>query len=61
MQTKDTGQLAYTVNEACRVLRLGRNTVSGLLASGRLRCVRVGRRIVIPRSAIELFLAEDQK
>jgi excisionase family DNA binding protein len=48
--------LAYTVAEACEVMRLGRNTVLELLYSGQLRAIRVGRRWVIPRAAIEDFL-----
>jgi|GEM_PF-1473236 len=51
--------LAMTVEEAAEVLRLSRCTVLDLIGEGRLRVVRVGRRIIIPAKAIEAFLNPD--
>lgn len=36
--------------------RIGRDTLYGLLHSGHLKSIRVGRRFVIPRSSLEAFL-----
>ncbi|MCW2652674.1 MAG: ethanolamine utilization protein EutA [Mycobacterium sp.] len=38
-------------------LKLGRSTVFAELASGRLRSVKVGRRRLVPESAIADFIA----
>lgn len=48
--------LALTVEEAAEVLRLSRCTVLELVGEGRLRVVRVGRRVIVPTRAIEDFL-----
>lgn len=48
--------MGLTVAEASQHLRLGRNRTFQLLHSGRLRGVRVGRRWIVPRRALEEFL-----
>jgi len=50
-------KLAMTTEEARHHLRLGRNSILRLLYSGRLRAVKVGTRWIIPRRAVEEFLA----
>ena len=52
-------RLAFEVPEACEVLRIGRPNLLGLIESGRLRVVRIGNRVIIPRVAIDDFLAHD--
>lgn len=52
-------RLTVGVAEAAKLLGLGRNTTYTLLRSGRLRSVRVGRRLVIPRSEIDAFLERE--
>lgn len=52
-------RLTLDVVEVAELLGLGRNTTYTLLRSGRLRSVRVGRRLVIPRSEIDAFLARE--
>jgi excisionase family DNA binding protein len=60
MEVRDsTPTLALNLEEARRHLRLGRNKTLELLYSGRLKAVKVGTRWVIPRSAVENFLAEE--
>jgi excisionase family DNA binding protein len=39
-------------------LNVGRSTVFGLLASGQLRSVKIGRRRLIPEQALLDFIAE---
>ena len=50
-------KLALSVREVMEELSLGRNSVLTLVHSGQLRSVRVGKRIIIPRRALEDFLA----
>ena len=41
-----------TVDEVTAFLRIGRNTAYEAIRTGLLPCVRVGRRILIPKSAL---------
>ncbi|HEX6969658.1 MAG TPA: helix-turn-helix domain-containing protein [Micromonosporaceae bacterium] len=45
------------VEEAARLLNIGRSTAYDLIRSGRLRSVKIGRRRLIPRDALESLLA----
>lgn len=45
-----------SIDETASVLTVSRRTVAELLAQGRLKAVRIGRRRVIARTAIEKFL-----
>lgn len=57
-------KVAYSIEEAAQVLSLGRTTVKQLIATGQLPSVRVGRRRLIPRSALETYidhLLQDQE
>jgi excisionase family DNA binding protein len=49
-------QPVLTVSEAARLLRLSRAFTYELVASGEIPSVRFGRRIMIPRAAIERIL-----
>ena len=51
--------LALTVPEASTVLRVGRHAVYELVRCGRLRSLKIGRQIRIPRDAISAFLNES--
>lgn len=53
----DTETLAYDVNDAMRVLSIGRNKLYDEITAGRLDARKVGRRTVIPRAAIETWLS----
>jgi excisionase family DNA binding protein len=50
-------RLAFTVSEACQALRIGRTTFYQLLANGELKAVALGRKTLIPRDALESFMA----
>ncbi len=53
---KSTPRRAYTVNEFCQAFRLSRATTFRLIASGRLKSVRVmGRRLILADSAESLL------
>lgn len=55
-QDAQTPRLTFTVDEAAACLGMGRHSVHALLKSGRLRSIRVGRKIVIPRDAVAELL-----
>jgi len=59
MQTLDV-PLTLKVEEAAKVLGIGRQTAYDLAAQGKLPGARrLGRRIVVSRKALEDFLADD--
>lgn len=49
-------RLTRKPEEAGPMLGVGRTGVYALISSGKLRSIRVGRKILIPLSAIEEFL-----
>lgn len=49
--------LAVDVREAGRLLSVAPRTVRAWVKSGRIRCARLGRRVVIPVSELERLLA----
>ena len=52
----------YTIDQACRVMACGRTLLYSELAAGRLRSLKVGRRRLIPGSAIaEYVRAGDEQ
>ena len=51
--------LALSITEAAGVFSVHPQTVHAMLKRGDLRYVRAGRRVLIPRSAIEDFLGES--
>lgn len=52
-------QIAFTVQEACEILRVSENTMYDLLRRGQIESVRLGRGYRIPRRAFETFMAGD--
>ena len=49
-------RLAYSVPEAARLLGISRDLAYDLVASGTIGSVRLGRRLVVPRRALEDLL-----
>ncbi len=54
------GQATYKPEEASSLLGVGRGGVYGLIRSGRLRSIRIGRKIIIPASALQEFLDQTE-
>lgn len=50
-------QRVYTVDEAKGILRIGRNTMYGLIKDNDIASIKVGRRRLITREALDDFLA----
>ena len=49
------------VEELMPILGIGRNTAYKLVRSGRLRSIRVGRQVRIPKNALVEFLENTEK
>lgn len=52
-------KLAYSIREACAASSLGKTTIYSHIAAGRLRCVRVGGRTLIPADSLHALIAGD--
>jgi len=48
--------VVLSVQDVARLLRVGKNTAYGLVNSGELRCVRVGRQIRVSRDEMLRYL-----
>ena len=46
-----------SIHQACQILGLSRTSVYSLLASDQIRSVTVGRRRLVPREAIDEYIA----
>jgi excisionase family DNA binding protein len=53
-------KLGYSIDEAAHAIGLSRTSVKNLIATGRLRTVHVGRRVVIPRGEVDALLAPSE-
>jgi len=59
MQANEAKELlVYSVPEAGRLLSLSRATAYTLAAQGIIPTIRLGRRLVVPKVALEKLLAE---
>ena len=50
--------LLFGVGDAARILGIGRTALYGLIGTGRLATVKLGRRTLIHRAELERFAAE---
>ena len=58
MTAELSDRVTLTVEETARILGISRNSAYALIAEKSLPHLRLGRRIVVPRSALERLLAE---
>jgi excisionase family DNA binding protein len=56
--TQIMGQQLATVEEAAKVLRVGRSHAYAKVRSGELRSIHIGRRVLIPTDAIRELTAK---
>lgn len=61
MVTTDNNPTVFTVCEVAKILRLGKISVYQAIARGEIPCIRIGRRILIPRYALERMLERLQQ
>ena len=52
-------QLLLGVREAALLLGIGRDSAYALVREGRLPSVRIGRRILVPRAALEQWVLDQ--
>ncbi|MGQ0277529.1 helix-turn-helix domain-containing protein [Sphingopyxis sp. Q841] len=52
-------RLGYSIKEACRVSSLGRTTIYGHIAAGRLKATRVGRRTIISAESLRALIGVE--
>ncbi len=55
-QLNNAGKLAYSINEFCEAVSIGRNKTYLEIKEGRLKTVKIGRRTVIRRDDAEAWL-----
>ena len=57
----DSGKLTLSVTEAARVLGISRAFAYALVARGELPNLRLGRRVVVPRRALEELIEQTDQ
>ncbi len=57
-ETVDAPDRLLSVDEAAALLGIGRSVLYSLIGSGRIRSISVGRRRLIPSSAVREFVDE---
>jgi excisionase family DNA binding protein len=57
---KKTEPLTITVEEAGRLLGLGRNSSYIAAKTGELPVIKIGRRLLVPRAALEKLLKKPE-
>jgi len=58
MTANNSEDLVINVAEACKLLKLSRGAVYSGIKCGQIPAIRIGRRIIIPRSALSKMLEE---
>ncbi len=56
MSQFDSDRLTLTVDEVARLLKLSRNSCYEAIKRGDIPSLRIGKRILIPRAALEAIL-----
>lgn len=52
-ETLDSAKIAYTIPEAVKATGMGRSTIYKLIASNELPVIKVGKRTLLRRTALE--------
>ena len=55
-----TDKLAFSIDETAQALSISRNAVKDLIYTGKIKVIRVGRRVLIPRWSLDEFLADAE-
>jgi excisionase family DNA binding protein len=60
MAMKKNAPTVFTVDEVARILRIGRISAYQAIERGDVPSIRIGRRILIPRMALEQMLSRPE-
>ncbi len=58
MKRTDSDILVWTIPEAAKKLGIGRNTAYEAARRGQIPTIKIGKRLLVPREALERKLAE---
>jgi len=61
MNDEKTASLTVTVPEAGEMLGISRNAASDCAARGEIPTIRLGKRLVVPRAALERLLSGSSR
>ncbi len=53
-------KLTLTVDETAKCLGIGRNSAYEAIARGEIPVVKIGKRLLVPKAALEILLAAGQ-
>ena len=56
-----TDAMTLTIEEAARILGIGRNSAYEGARSGQIPTIRIGKRMLVPRQALERMLGGNAK
>jgi excisionase family DNA binding protein len=51
--------IAYSINDACKVVGLGRTYLYKMISDGRLEVRKIGKRTLIPASSLRSLIESD--
>jgi excisionase family DNA binding protein len=52
-------EATYTIEEAAKILRIGRSSAYSAAERGELPTIRLGKRILVPKAALDRLLAGE--
>jgi excisionase family DNA binding protein len=58
MNTNHPEPIAYSINDACKAVGLGRTYLYQMISEGRLEVRKVGKRTLIPASSLRRLIGE---
>ncbi len=58
---EESKAVVYNLDEAATALRISRSSIKRLVAEEKLAVVRVGRRVLVPRAALETIARTGAK
>jgi len=56
----ENDKLTLTVDETAKILGVGRNSAYEAIARGEIPVIRVGKRLLVPKAALEKLLSGNQ-
>ncbi|MEK7352915.1 MAG: helix-turn-helix domain-containing protein [Chloroflexota bacterium] len=56
----EDNKLTFTVNETAKILGIGRNSAYEAVARGEIPVIKVGKRLLVPKAALEKLLNGNQ-